>query len=381
MATREIDGTGTPPAGASRVVKLERILVVDDQAANIVLLREVLDQEGYVNVVSTTDPREVGPILKGLAPDLILLDLHMPHIDGAALIREIRRRTSPDEYLPVVIMSSDESPAARRRALAAGATDFLAKPVNEDELLLRMKSWFETRFVYLALQDHNRLLEDRVLERTDQLERAKAELLERLALAAEYRDDVTGRHIQRVGRTAAQVAAVLGWSQPDVDLIERAAALHDVGKIGIPDKILLKATRLTPGEFQLMKRHTAIGGRILSGSSAPSLRLAEEIAVYHHERWDGGGYEGLVGDHIPLSGRIVAIADVFDALVHDRPYKKAWTVDRALEEISVQRGIQFDPDVADAFLQVRAHAHSDADSDAADGTEVIAVDGEIRLPA
>ena len=370
---------------ATRVVKLERILVVDDQPANIVMLRDVLDQEGYVNVVSTTDPREVGPILDGLAPDLVLMDLHMPHIDGAALVKEIRRRTSPDEYLPVVILSSDESPDARRRALAAGATDFLLKPVNEDELLLRMKSWFETRFVYLALQDHNQLLEDRVLERTDQLEKAKSELLERLALAAEYRDDVTGRHIQRVGRTAAQVAASLGWPSADVGLIERAAALHDVGKIGIPDKILLKATRLTPGEFQLMKRHTAIGGRILSGSSSPSLRLAEEIALYHHERWDGRGYEGLVGEQIPLSGRIVAIADVYDALVHDRPYKKAWPVDRALDEITAQRGVQFDPDVVDAFLNVRAHAGAEIEVEGAAATTsvagVITVDDEIRLPA
>ena len=347
---------GTREQEATRVVKLERILVVDDQPANIVLLRDVLDQEGYVNVVSTTDPREVGPILDGLSPDLVLLDLHMPYIDGIELVKDIRRRTSPDEYLPVVILSSDESPASRRRALAAGATDFLVKPVNEDELLLRLKSWFETRFVYLALQDHNELLEDRVLERTDQLERAKTELLERLALAAEYRDDVTGRHIQRVGHTAAGVATELGWDQADVDLIERAAALHDVGKIGIPDKILLKPTRLTPGEFQLMKRHTSIGGRILSGSSSPSLRLAEEIALYHHERWDGRGYEGLIADQIPLSGRIVAIADVWDALVHDRPYKKAWPVDRALAEIVAQRTKAFDPEVVEAFLRVHAHS-------------------------
>ncbi|MQB00614.1 MAG: response regulator [Actinobacteria bacterium] len=336
-------------------MKLERILVVDDQAANIVLLRSLLDDEGYVNVVSTTDPREVGPILEGLGPDLILLDLHMPHRDGIDLVEEIRNHLSADEYLPVVILSSDDSPDARRRALAAGATDFLRKPVNEEELLLRIRSWLETRFVYLALQDHNELLESRVLERTSQLEQAKSELLERLALAAEYRDDVTGRHIHRVSRSSALVASALGWEEADVDLMARAAALHDVGKIGIPDKILLKPTKLTAGEFELMKRHTTIGGRIMSGSSAPSLRLAEEIALSHHERWDGRGYNGLSREAIPLSGRIVAIADVYDALVHDRPYKKAWGRERALEEVSRQRGHQFDPDVVDAFLHVQAH--------------------------
>lgn len=357
---------------ATRVVKLERILIVDDQAANIVLLRSLLDHEGYVNVVATTDAREVGPIVEGLGPDLILLDLHMPHRDGIAVVEDIRSRLSPDEYLPVVILSSDDSPEARRRALAAGATDFLRKPVNEDELLLRIHSWLETRFVYLALQDHNDLLESRVDERTSQLEQAKTELLERLALAAEYRDDVTGRHILRVGRSSALVASALGWDEADADRLARAAALHDVGKIGIPDKILLKPTKLTAGEFELMKLHTMIGGRIMSGSSAPSLRLAEEIALSHHERWDGRGYGGLSGGAIPLSGRIVAVADVFDALVHDRPYKKAWDRDRALAEISRQRGHQFDPDVVDAFLHVQAQSTAIASAAELD---------TIRLPA
>jgi putative two-component system response regulator len=195
------------------------------------------------------------------------------------------------------------------------------------------------------------ILEYKVKERTANLEEAQLEILERLALAAEFRDDETGQHTQRVGRTAAVLARALELPVDQVTLIHRAAPLHDVGKLGIPDSILRKPGKLTAEEFEVMKTHTTIGAQILSGSRFPILQLAEEIALTHHERWDGTGYAGLAGERIPLSGRIVALADVFDALTNDRIYRKALPLEDALAEIELQRGRHFDPAIADAFLR------------------------------
>ena len=211
------------------------------------------------------------------------------------------------------------------------------------------------------------VLEEKVRERTWELEEAQIEILERLALAAEYRDDDTGAHTQRVGRLSAMLGRALGMSDVDVELIRRAAPLHDVGKIGIPDAILLKPGPLTDEEYEVMKTHTVIGARILSGNTSPHLQLAEEIALTHHERWNGTGYAGLGGEDIPLPGRIVAVVDVFDALTHDRPYKEAAPVPLALEEIRRQSGRHFDPPIAAAFVELVASSElgeSDAVSEA-----------------
>jgi putative two-component system response regulator len=204
----------------------------------------------------------------------------------------------------------------------------------------------------LQIQSQNKSLEDKVRERTQELEAAQIEIIERLARAAEFRDDNTGQHTERVGQMAALLAQEAGLPDSLVSLIRRAAPLHDVGKIGIPDAVLLKLGKLTDAEFALVKTHTTIGARILSGSKFAMLRLAEEIAFSHHEHWDGGGYEGLSGESIPLAGRIVTIADVFDALTQKRPYKAAWSIGEALAEIERQRGRQFDPTLVDAFLRV-----------------------------
>lgn len=196
------------------------------------------------------------------------------------------------------------------------------------------------------------ILEHRVKARTADLEEAQLEILERLALAAEFRDDETGQHTQRVGRTAAILARALDLPSEQVKLIQGGAPLHDMGKLGIPDEILRKPGKLTAQEFEIMKTHTTIGAQILSGSRFPILQMAEEIALTHHERWDGTGYAGLAGERIPLSGRIVAIADVFDALTNDRVYRKAMPLEEALAEIELQRGQHFDPEMVDAFLQI-----------------------------
>jgi putative two-component system response regulator len=326
--------------------------VVDDEPANVELLRRTLERGGYSKIEATTDSREAAALYTRFRPDIVLLDLHMPHLDGFQVM-ETLAQIAEATYLPIVILSGDLAPEVRQRALSMGAKDFVGKPFHADEVLLRIRTLLHTRFLYLQIQSENQLLEVRVRERTRALEEAQIEIIERLAIAAEFRDDNTGQHTQRVGQTSALVARTLGLPDLQVNLIRRAAPLHDVGKIGIPDHILLKLGTLTAEEFEIIKTHTAIGGRILSGSRFPLLQLAEEIARTHHERWDGSGYTpGVAGDAIPLGSRIVAVADVFDALTQKRPYKAAWTVEDAVAEIERQRGRQFDPAVTDAFLRL-----------------------------
>jgi PAS domain S-box-containing protein len=217
------------------------------------------------------------------------------------------------------------------------------------------------------LADHSHVLEAAVAERTRELEDARAKTLHRLALAGEYRDDDTFQHTERVGRTSARIATRLGFEEKRVGILRKAAPLHDVGKIGIPDGILLKPGKLTAEEFEVMKTHTRIGADLLEGSGSPVLQMATVIAENHHERWDGAGYpNGLAGEEIPLVGRIVAVADVFDALTHDRPYKSAWPVEQAIDEIRRGAGSQFDPRVVSAFLAVHPDAEATAEASAQD---------------
>ena len=330
-----------------------RIVILDNEPANVEFLHHVLESEGYGELINATDAEEAAGQLDELRPDLIVLDLMMPGFDGFDFMRVLREWVSADDYLPVLVVTADTSAETRRRALSAGASDFLTKPLSPAEVRLRVRNLIHTRFLHEQLRTHNVELEERVTERTLELEEARQEILDRLARAAEFRDDDTGQHTQRVGRLAGRLAQVLELPEEQVDLIRKAAPLHDVGKIGIPDSILLKEGRLTAEERTLMETHTAIGARILSGSRYPLLQLAEEIAMSHHERWDGGGYpSGTAGDQIPMSGRIVSVADVFDSLTHARPYKAAWTVRDALKEIGEQAGRQFDPDVVEAMLRV-----------------------------
>lgn len=326
------------------------ILIADDIEPNILVLRALLRREGYSSVHSTTDSHQVVPLIGELRPDLVLLDLHMPNPDGFAILRALPGSLGQDEYLPVLVITADVTNAAKEEALALGARDFLSKPLNATEFLLRVRNLLLTRLLHARQREQNRELEKKVHERTRDLEAAQAEILDRLALASDFRDDVTGRHARRVGRYAEQVARALGLSPAEAELYRWAAPLHDIGKLGVPDAVLLKPGPLTSAEFEQMKQHTTVGARLLSGSRFPVLQLACEIALTHHERWDGAGYAGLAGKAIPLSGRVVAVCDVFDALVNERPYKEPWPMDQALQEIAAQRGHMFDPAVADAFL-------------------------------
>jgi putative two-component system response regulator len=327
------------------IVSSGRILLVDDEPRNLALLDATLRRAGHAELRQARGGGEALEQCAAWAPDLVLLDLHMPGTDGFAVLRAL------DGAVPVLVLTADATPEAKRAALQAGARDFLTKPFDLVEVGLRVKLQLETRALQRALERQNRDLEDRVRRRTEDLERARLELLHRLALAAEFRDDDTQEHAERVGRTSAAVGRGLGLEDADVEVLRRAAPLHDIGKIGVPDAVLLKPGRLTARELTVVRAHATIGARMLAGSQSPVLQLAERIALTHHERWDGAGYpEGTTGPQIDLTGRIVAVADVFDALAHARPYKPAWPLEEALDEVAEQRGRQFDPAVADAFL-------------------------------
>ncbi|HWD99064.1 MAG TPA: HD domain-containing phosphohydrolase [Bryobacteraceae bacterium] len=330
-----------------------RILVVDDQEASVRLIEFLLEAAGFRQYASITDPRRILDLYATFRPDIILLDLEMPHLDGLAVIELLMNQFPPDSYLPILVLTGDVSAESRRNALRAGANDFLSKPFDRDELVLRVRNLLKTRWLHSQLRTNNRILEQKVSERTRQLAEAQLETLQRLAVAAEYRDDETGRHTERVGALAATIARTMGQPEDFVEVLRLAAPLHDVGKIGIPDRILLKPGHLTPEEFEIVKRHTVIGAEILGEGSYPVLEMAREIALSHHEKWDGSGYPlGLKGAEIPVTGKIVALADVFDALTHDRPYKRAWKREAALAEIQRLAGRHFDPDLVHLFLQV-----------------------------
>jgi putative two-component system response regulator len=331
-----------------------RVLLVDDQELNLRVIRQVLERAGLRNITMTQDPYAVAPLVALHTPDLIVVDLHMPGLDGFGVMAALRPQLDAAGYLPILVLTADVTDDARRRALEGGARDFLTKPIDSIEVILRTRNLLETRMLYLEIELRNVDLEQRVRERTAQVEAAQLETLERLARTAEYRDDQTGRHVVRVGRVAAMIGRTIGLDDEAVRLLRLAAPLHDLGKIGIPDAILLAPRRLDPEEFEEMKTHTVIGSRILAGSSSTLLQLAERIAMTHHERWDGKGYHGLATSDIPLASRIVGLADVFDALTHERPYKSAWPLERAVDEIRGSRGTHFDPTIVDAFESLDA---------------------------
>lgn len=324
-----------------------RFLVVDDEEAARDTMARILRAAGYHDITMTGDPREAAGMVAEQEPDLVLLDFHMPEMSGVEVLHALRSGAPPKSLLPVLVLTGDSSREARRDALAAGATDFVTKPLEVDEVLLRIRNLVEMRFLHREIRAQNLLLEERVAARTAELDDAHIETLERLATAAEFRDDETGRHTERVGEVAALLAGALGLPHDEVFLIRRAAPLHDLGKIGIPDTILRKPGPLTESEWVTMKTHTTIGARILSGGRSRIIQLAEEIALSHHEHWNGLGYpRGLAGDAIPLVGRVVMVADVFDALLSNRSYRRAWQADAVLQYIRNHAGQRFDPQVA-----------------------------------
>lgn len=327
-----------------------RILVVDDVPANVELLEGLLESAGYRAITGTTDPRAALGMYESLDPDLILLDFRMPGMDGTEFLREARR-LSPRGMPPVLVITAQHEAQVRRAALEAGARDFVTKPFELWELLSRVRNLLELGLLSKAQRERADRLEREVHARTRDLDHAQQEIIRKLCAASEFRDDVTGKHVVRIGALSGRLARVAGVDADYADLIEKAAPLHDIGKIAIPDRLLLKPGSLAADEWRIMQTHAEAGGRILAGSGIPLLEMAAEIARTHHERWDGTGYpNGLKGEAIPLSGRIVAIADVFDALLSERPYKRPWPVDRVIRHFDGERGAHFDPTLATLFL-------------------------------
>jgi len=327
-----------------------RVLVVDDQPPNTLLLRKLLEAEGYRQVVTTNDPTEVLPLHRESPFDAILLDIRMPKIDGFGVMRMLQDDAG-DDYVPVIVLTAQTDEETRLRALAEGAKDFVTKPFNRVEVLHRIRNMLEIRLLHRRVRHQNELLEQRVEERTRELQETRLEIVRRLGKAAEFRDNETGFHIIRMSKFSELIARTMGLNDSVADLILHASPMHDIGKLGIPDGILLKPGKLDPQEWEVMKTHTDIGAEILEGHHSRLLQMAVRIARAHHEKWDGSGYpRGLREKEIPLEARIVAVADVFDALTSRRPYKEPWTIEASVEEVRALTGRHFDPAVVKAFF-------------------------------
>ncbi len=329
------------------------VVIVDDTQINVTLMEALIKKiEGCKPVCFTDSARGLQWCIDN-DPDLVIVDYMMPAPDGIEFIRRLREVPARHE-VPILMVTADHEKEVRYRALETGATDFLTKPVDRIEFTSRARNMLAIRRSHVLLQDRAALLADEVRAATAEIHARERETIFRLARAAEFRDPETGAHILRMANYSRLIAEQLGWDAESQDQLLQAAPMHDVGKLGTPDHILLKPGRLTPEEFDVMKRHATIGWEILKDSSSPILGMAAEIALAHHEKYDGSGYPaGLAGADIPLTGRIVAVADVFDALTSARPYKHAWELEQAFDFLREGRGVHFDPACVDAFVACR----------------------------
>lgn len=344
----------SPPDGMVLDPELDRghtrILVVDDEIAIGRALERIFLRADIDEVVVETDSQMALRRQDARDFDAILLDLHMPVVTGFELMDVFTGQMGEETYAPILVLTGDHRVDVRERALESGAKDFVQKPFEPTEVVARVRNIMDTARMHRRLRSFNEILAARVREQTADLLAAKLEVLERLARAGEYRDDMTGKHAQRVGTLSGLIAREMGLPAETVTDIERAAPLHDIGKIGISDTILLKEDSLTDTELETIRRHTIIGGAILSGSEFSLLQTAERIALTHHEHWNGEGYpDGLSGGDIPVEGQITAVADAFDSLTNDRPYRRASSHEKAMAEIIRWRGRQFAPDAVDAL--------------------------------
>lgn len=360
------------------------IYVVDDVETNIELVEAVFKNDPNLTIGQAFHGKELLDLIaKSGAPDLLILDLMMPVMDGFAVL-EALKETRNKTYFPVIILSALSDKQSIIRALSVGADDYVTKPFFVEELKARVYNMLKLKERDEFLNTSLDFLESNLHEKLRMLEHTQIEIVHRLGRASEFRDNETGMHVERIADYVNLISEELGMNIDQAMMMRYASPMHDVGKIGIPDIILLKTEKLTDSEHDIIKLHTVIGGKILSGTTLPLMELAKEIAVSHHERWDGNGYPfKLNTDLIPISGRIVAVADVFDALTSERVYKKAWDVDKAFEYIKEQRAKQFDPSVVDAFLNIESSIKkvkaSKADLPAQKAMLQQVLDGEVDL--
>lgn len=334
---------------------MAKILIVDDEKANLLLMETLLQVTGYIIIKAEDGEEALNLISKDI--DVILLDINMPKLDGYQVLERIRKNPET-ENIPVVMITGLNEQEEKLKGIKLGADEFLTKPIDKNELLTRIDNLLKRKISFDEIKKTNSILHKdigkkskQLKETFDALKSANIEIISRLSRAADYRDDETGHHIKRISMYSEILAISFGFTEKEAEIIKYASAMHDIGKIGIPDNILMKKGKLTAEEFDLMKTHTIIGANILSGSNNQLIKMAEEIALTHHEKYDGSGYpKGIKADKIPLIGRIVAIADVFDALTTKRPYKSAYSVESAMNIILADSGKHFDPDITKYFL-------------------------------
>jgi putative two-component system response regulator len=357
----------------TRQLNKQRILIVDGEETSLLSAQTYLQQNGYQQIVTMVDVHDTLSIIKQRAPDVVLLDLNPPSYSGLEILRGVAA-DAKTRHLPIIVLAKGLDPDVKQKALKLGAMDFLNKPIDPFELIPRVRNALLLKSHREDFAGESARLEAMVRRRTEDLSRSRQQLILGLARAAEHRDDDTGNHVLRVGRYAGMIAKQMGWPDARVQMLELAAQLHDVGKIGIPDSILFKPGKLDPQEWELMRKHCSfgvdivepvsmqdlnklrsharLGAEMLHVRSSPMMMMAARIAQTHHEKWDGSGYPiGLAGEDIPIEGRITAVADVFDALSSERPYKKAFPRKKCFEIIEEGRGKHFDPQVVDAFFQ------------------------------
>ncbi len=329
-----------------------KVLIVDDDPDYVKLIKKALELAGYENIRCAYDSKKVCDFYQEWWPDVLLLDLFMPNTDGFQILQKLQsleRRS----YLPILVLTAETGKESLLRTLDAGAKDFLTKPFDTNEIQFRIRNILEVRLLHNELRNQNVILDQKVLERTKELEETRLSVIRRLGHAAEWRDNETGNHVIRMSKSSEILGLKMGMNAKHAELVLNASPMHDIGKIGIPDAILLKPGPLDKDEWETMKTHVSIGAEILSGDDSELMLMAKKIALEHHEKWDGTGYpNGLSGEDISLEGRVVMICDVFDALTSKRSYKKAWSVSDALKYTEENKGSHFDPRVVDNFKKV-----------------------------